>query len=268
VVASPFVVPDSVLGLRDADLLALASGARLVSGPNRDLAELSGLGSAVRVARETDVVDVVRDAVADGPLSAAEHLAVLRTFARSHTVSARLGRLVRMLGLDVDVDHARRVAVVVLPGGTVDTRRLVESVLHQSLRPAEVVVPRGALEQDAALRELASSGVAVRVVSMTEPTLVDLAAAADSPWLTSWVTSSHAPWSDTHLLDLLIGAEAADHVDAVTLTPGGGVRSMTSFEGGVNLLRRSLVVADGDTAVDLAAWSRRGRTLVAVGAGS
>ena len=268
VVASPFVVPDSVLGLRDDDLMALASGARLVTGPNRDLAALSGLGSAVRVARDADLVDVVRDAVADGPLSAAEHLAVLRTLAGSHTVTARLGELVRMLGLDVDVHHARRVAVVVLPGGAVDTRRLVESVLQQSLRPAEVIVPRSALEQDAALHELASSGVAVRVVSMTEPTLVDLAAAADSPWITSWVPSSHAPWSDTHLLDLLIGAEAADHVDAVTLTPGGGLRSLAAFEGGATLLRRSLVVADGNESVDLTSWSRRGRMLVAVGAGS
>jgi hypothetical protein len=268
VVASPFVVPDSMLGLRDDDLLALASGARLVSGPNRDLAELPGLGSAVRVAREADVADVVRDAVADGPLSAAEHLAVLRTLVRSHTVSARLADLVRRLGLDVDVDHARRVAVLVLPGSAVDTRQLVESVLRQSLRPAEVVVARSALEQDAALYELASSGVAVRAVSMTEPTLVDLSAAADSPWITTWSPSSQVPWSDTHLLDLLIGAEAADHVDAVTLTPGGGVRCMAAFEGGATLLRRSLAVADASPAVDLTSWSRRGRTLVAVGAGS
>jgi hypothetical protein len=222
----------------------------------------------VRVAREADVADVVWDAVADGPLSAAEHLAVLRTLVRSHTVSARLADLVRRLGLDVDVDHARRVALVVLPGSTVDTRQLVESVLGQSLRPAEVVVARSALEQDAALYELASSGVAVRAVSMTEPTLVDLAAAADSPWITSWAPSSQIPWSDTHLLDLLIGAEAADHVDAVTLTPGGGVRSMAAFEGGATLLRRSLAVADASPAVDLTSWSRRGRTLVAVGAGS
>lgn len=268
VVASPFVVPDSMLGLRDDDLLALASGARLVSGPNRDLAALSGLGSAVRVADVRDVAAVVRAAVADGPLTAAEHLAVLRTISLSHTVTARLAELVQRLGLDVVVSHERRVAVVVSPGNGHDTRQLVESVLRQSVRPAEVVVSRRDLESSGALRELAASGVAVRAVSMADPTHVDLAAAADSPWITSWAPGSQEQWADTYLLDLLVGAEAGDDVDAVTLTAGGGVRAMAAFEGNATLLRRAHVVADDGPAVDLTAWSRRGRTLVAVGAGS
>jgi hypothetical protein len=269
VVASPFVVPDSMLGLRDDDLLALASGARLVSGPNRDLAALSGFGSAVRVADERSVSEAVRAAVADGPLTAAEHLAVLRTISLAHSVAARLGELVRRLGLDVVVGHERRVAVVVPPGGGIDVRQLVESVLRQSVRPAEVVVSRRDLESSWALHELAASGVAVRAVSMAHPTYVDLAAAADSPWIASWAPGSQEPWADTDLLDLLVGAEAGDDVDAVTLTAdGGGVRAVAAVGGRVTLLRRAQVVSDDNPIVDLTAWSRRGRMLVTVGAGS
>jgi hypothetical protein len=54
----------------------------------------------------------------------------------------------------------------------------------------------------------------------------------------------------------------------VTLTTGGGVRAMEAFEGGATLLRRAVVLADDTPSTDLTAWSRRGRTLVAVGTGS
>jgi hypothetical protein len=222
----------------------------------------------VRVARERDVADVVRAAVADGPLTAAEHLAVLRTLALSHTVTARLTELVRRLGLDVEAGHARRVAVVLPPGDGIDATQLVESLLRQSVRPVEVVVSRRDLEPATALDELVASGVAVRTVAQADPSYVDLAAAASAPWITSWAPASQGPWTDSHVLDLLIGAESGVDVDAVTLTSSGGVRAMATFEGGATLLRRELVLADDSPSTDLTAWSRRGRTLVAVGAGS
>ncbi|MBI1379310.1 MAG: hypothetical protein GC157_17800 [Frankiales bacterium] len=264
VVAAPFVVPDSSLGLRDDDLLALASGARLVTGPNRDL-EALGLGGAVRVAPADDVAGTVRQAVADGPLTGAEHVAVLRALAESHTVAARLRRLVDRLGIDAEVGHERGVAVVVAPGTHIDVPRLVESVLRQRLRPTELVVARADVGSPSDLLELSASGVAVRTVTRPVVGYSDLARAVDAPWLAPWRPGAAQPWADTHLLDLVVGAEAGD-ADAVTLAASGGVRG-TSALGEDVLLRRSLVVSDDLDVLDLAHWAGRGRTLVAVGSG-
>ena len=267
VLASPFVVPDSMLGLRDDDLVALAAGARLVSGPNRDLAALEGLGDAVVVAAEGDVARAVRDALDAGPLTAEEHLHVLRTIFVEHSVPARLAQLTRRLALGVDVEHERRVALLVDPGTVVDTASLVEAVLAQRHRPCELVLARGDLAEPRALDELSSVGVSVRVVSSLDPTRADLARAADSTWVLTWSPGPDGTWTPNHLLDLMIGAEAGV-ADAVGLTREGGLRTVDELADGSVLLRRSCVVDDAHDSGDLRRWSRRGRTLVAVGSGA
>ena len=267
VLASPFVVPDSMLGLRDDDLVALASGARLVSGPNRDLAALQGLGDSVVVAAEGDVARAVRDALDAGPLSSEEHLRVLRTIFLEHSVPARLAQLTRRLALGVEVDHERRVALLVDPGTVVDAASLVEAVLAQRHRPCELVLARGDLAEPRALDELSSVGVSVRLVSSPDPGRADLARAADSTWLVTWAPGPDGPWTPNHLLDLMVGAEAGA-ADAVGLTSEGGLRTVADLADGSVLLRRSCVVDDAHESGDMRRWSRRGRTLVAVGSGA
>jgi hypothetical protein len=266
VIASPFVVPDSMLGLRDDDLAVLAAGARLVSGPNRDLAAVTGFGSALRVVEHDEVADAVRAAVADGPLTDAEHLQVLRTLFLEHSVPVRMRALVARLGLDNEIDSGRQVAVLVAPGTDVAATAMVESLLHQRHRPAELVLAQSDLPSERALDELAAIGVLVRTVGHSDATAADLARSIDAPWIATWAPGPKGTWSDNHLLDLFVGAEAGD-ADAVGLAADGGIRGVDDLEGGAVLLRRSLVVADADEPLDLHRWSRRGRTLVAVGSG-
>lgn len=257
VLAAPFAVPEAVLGLRDEHLVALAAGARLVTGPSSDLTALADdLGPAVRVAREDDVDDVVRAALADGPLTPDEHRRVLRALAVQHSVPARLAALLGLLGSAAPVGDARDVAVLVGPGHD-DLAPLVDALRRQRLRPVEVVLPAAGTD-DRVRGALGTLGAVVR----TAPVASAAAATADSPWLAPW---SGRPWDDDHLLDLVVGAEAG-RADAAALLPDDlGVRVTDALLGDRLLLRRDLVVLDGGVRPD--AWDARERRLVAVGTG-
>ena len=270
VIAAPFSVAGSAPGLRDDDLVALAAGARLVSGSNAALSGLGGLGSAIVLVEGDDIAGAVRSAIGAGPLTPAEHLEVLRAVFRDHTVAARMRMLVDRLGLDVATDTDRHVAVIVPPGTLTtqsDLAAMVASVLRQEHLPAEIALARGDFDDTTALGELAAAGVHVRALSGAHVDISDLAAAVDSAWIATWVSPGHpASWGDFHLLDLIVGA-VATAADAVVLDTGPGIRVVDTLVGDAVLLRRSAVI-DGDAApLDLRDWVRGDRRLVAVGSG-
>jgi len=266
VLGSPFVVARSTLGLRDDDLLALAAGARLVSGANHDLAALSGLDHVVTVIEGLSPASAVHSAMAAGPIAGADLTATLRTLFLLHAVPARLRELVDLVGVRANVDVDRRIAVVALPGATIDASALVEAIASQEHRPSEVVVLRTQLPSDRALDELTAMGVRA-VIRGDDAGLHEMAWSVDAHWLAVWDPAQSAAWTSTHLLDLAIGAEATK-ADAVGIGARAGIEAVDSLEGASVLLRRELVLTDAQSRLDLHRWSRSGRKLVAVGTGA
>lgn len=266
VLACPFVVARSTLGLRDDDLLALAAGARLVSGANHDLAALSGLDHVVTVIEGLSPTSAVHSAMAAGPIAGADLTATLRTLFLQHAVPARLRELVDLVGVRADVDVDRRIAVVAVPGSPIDASALVEAIASQVHRPSEVVVLRTHLPSDRALDELTAMGVRT-VMRGDDAGLHEMAWSVDAHWLAMWDPAQTSVWNPTHLLDLAIGAEAAK-ADAVGIGARAGIEAVDSLEGASVLLRRELVLADAQSRFDPHRWSRSGRKLVAVGTGA
>jgi len=270
VIASPFVVAASTLGLRDDDLLALATGARLVSGTNHDLAAVGGLAHALTLTDGPGIEAAVRSAIEAGPVRGAQVMETLRTLFLHHAVPARLRELADLVGVLADVDVDRRIAVVVPPGTPINAAALVESVASQTHRPTELAVLRNDLPSDRALDELDAMGVKVTARGGADAGLHELAWAVDAHWLALWSPmAGDRPWSTSHLLDLAIGAEATK-ADAVGTGARDGIEAVDGFDHaatGSVMLRRDLVLADAQHYVDLHRWSRSGRRLVAVGTG-
>jgi hypothetical protein len=258
VLASPLVVSSSLMGLSDEHLLALACGARVVSGPNQDLAALEGFGSALVVAQ--DVVGAVQNAVALGAQTRHEYLNTLRTLFLHHSVPARLKQLADELALAMPANQSRAVSVVLAPGDDLNAAALIDALAIQSWKPHEVIVSSADVPSPRALDELTAMGV--KVLTIDGSTWSDLARATDAHWVAVWSSAAgENHWHENTLLDRLVVGEAtgSDGVGA------GGVLcvldSSRRISGPVLLKRTSILEV---SSVDLDQWHNAGRRFFGV----
>jgi hypothetical protein len=241
----------------------LACGARVV-GPVGHPVNASGAAPAPDAERAAKEIEAARHAGARGP---AEVRPVLRELFENHATPAWLAGLARLLGLPADVMASRRIAVLAGLPDVSHAQRLGQDLMRQRLRPAEVVVwlanPAAGDASDAisrrqaaarALRPLADSGVAVRVLAATG--LATAAAAARSPWVAPWEPDHDRPRS--YLLDLACAAECS-RADAVGHAPGADYVFAPAIEPA--LARRDLLVPGAPPAD---AWGRHGLSMLSI----
>jgi hypothetical protein len=225
--ANPVSVPDAVTVIEPGILEQLACGMRIVSGPHLSLA--AAFGGDVQFVREPgEAVAVMREALRQPAPSPLEMRSLLRALFEGHATPVMLSALTRRFPSMPDPLSGRRVTAVVV-GDRLDRGVVIESLVHQSHRPAEVLLggdgewsaaERSALEAaNIPSRALEGDGDEVRW-SM-------VGSVADTEWLTVWPIDR--PVGSCYLLDLLVGAELSradvvaysgqplDHVDRVDL---------------------------------------------------
>lgn len=245
-------------------LAALASGARVVSGPDPALERL--VGDHVTILRaDEDPAAAVAAARAAGPRDSVEVRRLLRDVL-AWTVRSQLEQLRRGLALPVSPAQAGDVAVVLEVAGD-HLGRAAEVVLAQTHCPAELLlaVPDAdtAAEARRALAEVEGTGVSVRafVAGAGGPAqLRRLAAAASSPWILSWhLVDAVGP----HVVQDLVVAAQMGRPDAVGATTGDDLVFVDDLPLAGSLLRRDLIV-ELPPADSLRSWHRRGHRLLGV----
>jgi hypothetical protein len=175
-------------------------------------------------------------------MSLATHWQVLRRIALRHTAPVTLTDLAQRLHLSISPGACRGIAVVV--GAEVTADQLVEQLLAQTLRPAEIVV-RGSISdrlRDQVLQlhidVVDASGDIARITQSTT-----------SPW----IGQVHCPPTMTLpadlLLDAMISAEItqASQVQLGHVAPGGPQKDI-----GVHLLRRSVALGSASAPLTIA----------------
>ena len=135
---SPLTAPPGDTGLAVSTLRQLASGARVVSGPNETLR--AALGDAIAWAADADAVrDVVRATAQAGPPTPFEVRRLLRALFGTHDTITALTSLARLIGLSSSVARRDVCAVAVL-----DARArpadFLDAVVRQRHRPTEVLL--------------------------------------------------------------------------------------------------------------------------------
>ena len=202
--ANPVTVPDSVSVIEPRILEQLACGMRMVSGPNLALA--AAFGADVPIVRNpSEAAAAVRKASHQRPRSLTEIRSVLRTLFLGHATPVMLSALTRRFPSIADPLSGRQVAAVVI-GDRLDRAALIESLIHQALRPAEVL--GGESEWSAAERAaLEAAGIRFRTLEHNGADLrwSGIASVAEAEWVTIWPTDR--PVGSCYLLDLVVGAE-------------------------------------------------------------
>jgi hypothetical protein len=257
-IACPFSVPPYVNGLYPQILEQLAAGLRIVSGPNQDLLDTFG-DSAISVVDKNAVEAQIEKVLAEGQTSPMERWRTLRVLLEKYSTPMQLDRLARRLGLRT-MPSARRAVTVIVDVTAETAPRMLESIMAQNLRPAEVVANLQSEEfvLDRIGTELESAGIAVTVVpGQRGPG--ELIRYAKSPWMTFW---DGGPWSADRLLDLVLAAECSE-ADAVGFADAGFLQFVQSLPPRGTLLRADAAAVEG--VEDLDTWARRGRRLSTVG---
>lgn len=248
--------------ISDLTLASIASGARVLSGPNDAL--LSAFPSAVvPVSDPGNAVGAVKTLLAAPELSAVEQRLNLRHIFDFESTPVRLGRLAGTLGLRHDPMASRRVTVVIQGVGVRETAAALDNVLSQSYLPARILVSADEVP-DRALDEVRELGIDVAVVGPPRSWSA-LAAATDSDWVMVWRNGAPAPRGLLH--DLLTATEWV-RGDVVGALPGpsaeagyGRFVDTLPIEG--SLIRRELLTQLGP-GTDLSVLAERGLRLFAV----
>jgi hypothetical protein len=251
-----------------ATLRQLASGARVVSGPNEALAGAIDDG-VTWMAAPADAPRAVREAIDRGPIAGAERRLIQRTLFERHATAIAVADLARSLGLRVYPSRARHACAVVQLGGDVQGDTFVDGILAQRHRPTEaILVSDNMATTNVAIAELEAAGVAARRVAPNEAggyTLADLAAITTAGWL--WVWTPDRRLEPTLLLDLLVGAAVSD-ADAVGWVDGedDGFVGALPVAGSI-VSRRAALARPEPVDGGLGEWLRKGGRLFGLDSG-
>ena len=196
--------------ISDLTLASIASGARVLSGPNDTL--LGAFPSAVvPVSDPAGVVRAAEALLAMPELSAVERRLNLRRIFSVDSTPVRLGWLATMLGLRPDPMASRRVTVVVEGVDGQEIAVAIDHLLNQTIPPARILVNADEVP-DRALDEVRALDIDV-AVAPARRSWSALAAATDSAWVMVWRNgAAAAPQGLLH--DLLAAAECVQ-ADAI-----------------------------------------------------
>lgn len=273
VVARRFTAPGSAAGVFDDDLVALASGARLVSGPNRLLMAEADLAHAVVFADPTTVVDnsalmrvpdaatAVRRAQELGAQTPQEHWATLQCLVAHHSTYSRWRRLLAPLGLLPPSTAEQDISVVMEPlvdgqmGSAQSGERLVADLARQTQRPLEVVASRSDLPDARVRDELVSMGITVTLLDDSS-SWSERARSVGTTHCAVW--SPHGePWGPSVLADLYLGGYLTG-ADLVHWSPDAGIarwRSGDSANGPIAVRRDAVIARDPQEVAVAASWA-------------
>ena len=246
-------------------LRQLASGARVVSGPNETLAAALG-GWIEGVSEPGDVGKAVRAAAASGPRTGSAQRALLRTLFLHHDTTRAITTLAHLAGVSAPTPR-RHICVVARLDGNARPADLLDAVILQRHRPTEALIdaadPADAMT---AIRELELAGIPARALPPSGPErgLARRAASQTSAgWL--WLWSSTAEHGPLFLLDSLV-AGMISGASAI----GGSAGSQDGFHGSgrfeAHVVSREAAASMPDTGIGWStAWSDRGATAYTVG---
>jgi hypothetical protein len=261
-VAGPIIAPDMERPIGTTILQQLASGCRVVSGPDPALA--ASFGDAVAwIDGPAGAIAGVRAAAEHGPMSGAELRATLRALYRHHATSALLTMLARYLGLRAQVTPNRDVCAVVSLDTDVRPADFVDAILLQQERPVEALI----LTADAAsahpyLLELVQAGIRARVAHPPDRGVgVPRWASgfAGSGWIWPW--SPETRYAPTFLLDCLVGGQVTNAA-AVGQVDGDEDRFVTALPVSRAIISREEAANRSDPRDgELASWARAGAPL-------
>jgi hypothetical protein len=242
--ARPFTAPRRVRSIEPTVLEQLASGVRVVSGPNQALA--AAFGKNITFADEPLATPRALAAARDaGPPTAAELWRLLRTLFERYASPVMLSRLTRQLPGVANPLAGRSVAVVIKLGRTSEHEAIVDSLIRQAHRPSEAILIRsdGGSWPDGAQESLESAGIEVRTIEAHDSaTWRDVAEAVASPWLTRWPEGR--PVGTYHLLDLVIGGEMS-RGEGVAYQGGNELRHVPGIALDGGIVRREVLSAAG-----------------------
>jgi hypothetical protein len=243
--------------ISDLTLASIASGARVLSGPDDTL--LGTFPSAVvPVSDPAAVVGAAEALLAMPELSAVERRLNVRRIFDFESTPVRLGWLAATLGLRQDPMASRRVTVVVEGADGRDTAVAIDNLLNQTNLPARILVAADEVP-DRALDEVRALDIDVAVVRPRR-SWSEFAAATDSAWVMVWRNGvAAAPRGLLHDLQAATECVQADAIGAMASpsaeTGYGRFVDTLPVEG--SLIRRDLLSQLGSD-TDLGVLAERG----------
>jgi hypothetical protein len=263
--AEPLTTPPGQRGVSTRTLRELASGARVVSGPNETLA--AELGEWIDwTADAVGIGAAVRSAAGQGPRTAADLRRLLRGLFLKHDTSGAVARLTRLVGVR-EARRRRTVCVVTRLDENARPETFVDAVILQRHRPSEALIAADdPADAKAAISELERAGIAARTPRPPGPERGLAPWAADhtsAAWL--WVWSPRIEHDRDFLLDAVI-AGITTGASAI----GRGRGPDDGFLDGSGLTGR-IVSHDAATRLpdivdgSLTAWTDRGARVYAIG---
>lgn len=269
--ANPFSTTDRALSVDPRILELLACGTRVISGP--DTALLAAVADAVTFTPSAEHVEAAYLALCDrGAPTELELLRLLRVLFEHHATPVTLSRITRRLWSLPDPTAGRSTSVVLSDPASGGLDSLVDGLLEQSHRPAEVIVVDGGTSgwREGAAGALDAAGIDVRVIRADDRPVTwgAVSEAVRSEWLLRW--PSARPGDRSFLMDLAIGAEMS-RADAVGFEEGGAFRYVPSLPLDGTLVRTSVARAvlgqrhlTGDEG-RLDGWQQRGLRMLSLG---
>jgi hypothetical protein len=271
VIANPFTERYRVATVPARTLEQLASGARVISGPNQAL--VAAAGQFVTLVQDPAVAsERIASALEAGPTSSSQMRHLLRTLFQRHASPVMLSMITRKLGLPTDPLSRRSVTALVSLDGDADVESVVGSLTRQVHLPTRTVIrlAGGASWPDRAHDALEKAGVAVRVIPadhrLTPPVF------EDDPrieWLARWPDRGRA--GPTYLLDLVIGGEMS-RAEVIGHRAGEPFRFVSKLELDSTIVRRNALVDVGGWPTfvdpdqkDRIDWTRHGWRFLSVG---
>jgi hypothetical protein len=245
----------------DLTLASIATGARVLSGPNDNL--LGAFPSVVVPVNDPAAVAGAAETVLRmAEPTSAERRLNLRHIFDTEATPVRLGWLAAALGLRSDPLAPRQVTVVIDGADERDTAVAIDDLLSQTHRPARVLITADGVS-DRALDEIRALGIDVAV--RPRAPWPALAGATDSAWVLMWRTgAAAAPRGLLH--DLLAASETvpADVIGAAGSSADASYgRFVESLPIEGSLIRRDVLPQLGSD-TDLRVLAERGLRLFAV----
>lgn len=263
--AEPLTAPAGHRQISTRTLRQLASGARVVSGPNEALAAV--LGEWIEwTADARGVTDAARSAAALGPRTPADLRRLLRGLFLGHDTTGAVANLARLVGTR-EARRRRNVCVVARLDENARPEAFVDAVILQRHRPSEALITAAdPTDANAAINELERAGIPARTPRPPGPErgLARWASRhASAGWL--WVWSPAIAHDRCFLLDMVIGgimtgasAVGRAHRPGDGFVDGSGLTSRIVSREAATMLPD---IVDGS----LTTWSDRGARVYGVG---